>query len=113
MDQDTTKGDPEQGLWWGFCNAGLGGLWNLSFGKTLDVYGEEAGCFSMLFWFLELRWTADSIFCWGQCSLGPLRHTLTEEACCPGIGRGDPKWARSCCGRTLGPALPGLGIQLA
>lgn len=81
--------------------------------KTLDAYREEAGCFSMLFCFLGLLWTGDSTFCCGQCSLGPLQHTPAKEACCPGIGRGDPKWARSCCGRALGSALPGLGTQLA
>lgn len=63
MDKDTTEGDPEQGLG-GFCNAGPGGLWNLSFGKTLDAYREEAGCFSMLSCFLGLLWTGDSICCW-------------------------------------------------
>lgn len=73
----------------------------------------EAGWFSMLFCFLGPLWTGDSTFCCGQCSLGPLQHTPTKEACCTGIGRGDPRRARSCCGRALGSALPGLGTQLA
>lgn len=95
--------------------------WRLSFGKKLDAYTEEAGCFAVLFCFLGLRWTGNATLSWEQCPLGPLKHAPTKEACCRGIGRGvipsrpDPVveelWGLLC--QALGYSWPDLAHGLS